>query len=156
MHSVLQLRQCVLLERREVYPNDLPERIHVFEELHIACCNLELSQPPHAGRERLRRLIARLRLCRDKQSPIYTSLLFLEHLSFLSNGGGMAVRLGSRLRVVSSGIIELCLVSYVYKSPGVQRKLVTCLFSRSCCSLTFSIKESRASKSDEVASLSSM
>lgn len=41
-------------------------------------------------------------------------------------------------------------------SPGAQRMLVTCLFSKSCCSLTFSIKESRASKSDEVASRSSM
>jgi hypothetical protein len=137
-----------------VYPNDLPERIHIFKELHIACCNLKLPQPAHAGRERLRRLIARLRLCRDKQPPIYTSLLFLKNFSFLSNRSGMAVRLGSRLRVVSSGIVELFLVSYVCDSP--RRMLVTCLFSRSCCSLTFSIRESRASKSDEVASRSSM
>lgn len=114
MHSVLHLRQRVLLERTEVYPNDLPERVHIFEEFHIACCNLKLPQPAHAGLECLRRLIASLGLCRDKQSTIYVRLLFLETLSFLSNPSSMAVCLCPCLRVVSSGIIELLFVSYVY------------------------------------------
>jgi hypothetical protein len=113
---VLHLRQRVVHNRIEVYQIDSPERIHVFEELHIACCNLKLPQPSHAGRKRLRRLITRLRLCRDKQSPIYAGLLFLETFGFLSNRSGMAVCLRPCLRVVSSGIIELFFVSYVYDS----------------------------------------
>jgi hypothetical protein len=115
---VLHPRQRVFLDRTQGYQIDLPERIHVFEELHIACCNLKLPQPPHASRERLRRLITRLRLCCDKQPPIYASLLFLETFGFLSNRSGMAVCLRPCLRVVSSGIIELFFVSYVYDSQG--------------------------------------
>ena len=105
----------MFLERIQVYQIYPPERVHVLEELNISCCNLKLPQPPHAGRERLRRLITRLRLCRDKQPPIYASLLFLEAFSFLSNRSGMAVCLFKCLRVVSSGIVELDFVSYVYK-----------------------------------------
>jgi hypothetical protein len=107
----------VFLERIQVYQIYPPERVHVLEELNISCCNLKLPQPPHAGRERLRRLITRLRLCRDKQPPIYAGLLFLEAFSLLSNGGGMAVCLFKCLRMVSSGIIELCFVSYMCYFP---------------------------------------
>jgi hypothetical protein len=117
MHSVLHPGQRVSLERTEMYRNDLPERIHVFKKLHISGSNLKLPQPPHAGRKRLCRLIARLRLCRDKQSPIYAGLLFLEAFSFLSNRSGMAVCLFTGLRMVSSGVIELSFVSYVYGFP---------------------------------------
>lgn len=49
-----------------VYRKNLPERIDVFEELYITCCNLKLPQFPHASLECLRCLIARFGLCRDK------------------------------------------------------------------------------------------
>ena len=77
---------------RRVYP---PERIHLFQQLDVSRSDLQLLQSPHAGLECLCRFIARLGLCRNKQSSVYAGLLLLEPLSLFANSGIVIVGLGT-------------------------------------------------------------
>ena len=157
MHSTLCSCQSWFMPAfvRRIHP---PKCIHLFQQLNISRSNLQLLQSPHASFESLCRFIAGLGLCRNKQPLVYAGLLLLESFGLLANGSIVVVGFGLCFVVVSSSVLKLDCYQPMYAQlwPQTCRCRVTCFLSRSCCSLTFSINESSASKSEDVASRSSM